>query len=226
MSDGQSNVTRRSVLRKSAASATAVGVVGGGAFTSRADAAVTAAPDMDEAAFEAAESRLSESAIHEALETHASDALAEAAGAGVLDTADPGALPLDALHDTPSSWVEATDGATVFAEERDGEPSPKIEVKRQLPDGRLFKLAVRPVEGESQWTVRERAGPGDDSGSGTSSYHICSGCWNDTNCTWVCVGGTCEARWMYCCCDYSCESGDTCDSPVSCDCQDICGTTC
>lgn len=224
MSDDPDQITRRSVLRKSAASATAIGVASAGAFASSASASVTSGPDMNQAAFEAADAYLSESAIREALDAHASDALAEAAEQGVLEAADPDALAVDTLHDSPESWVEASEGATVFAEELDGEPSPKIEVKTPLPDGRTFKVAVRPADGESRWTVRE---PTDVEGNaatpGTSS--VC-GCWYDVGCAWVCVGGTCEARWLYCCCDYTCDSGDKCSNPTSCDCQDICGSTC
>lgn len=221
MVDNPNDITRRSVLRKSVASAAGIGTVATAASTS-----ATASPDMDEAAFEAAESYLSTSAIHEALETHAGDALAEAADQGVLATADPGALPLDAVHETPTAWVEASEGATAFAEEHDGEPSPRIKVKQPLPDSRTFKLAVRPAEGEARWTVRDSVDTEQSDSPGTASSHICGGCWEATDCVYVCVGGTCEARWLYCCCDHTCESGDACSSAKNCDCQDICGVYC
>lgn len=213
-----SRLTRRSALRKTAGTFAVVGLASSGA-----SAATVSEPAYSDEAVAAAESYFSEDGVRAALETHASDALAEAAEDGVLDTADPAALPLAALHDSPTAWAEASDGATVFTEERDGRPSPKVEVKQQLDDGRTFRLAVHPEEGESQWTVRESTGGSESTGDvGT---RVC-GCWNDVGCAWVCVGGTCEARWLYCCCDYTCDSGDKCSDPTSCDCQDICGTTC
>jgi hypothetical protein len=224
MSDDTNRITRRSVLQKSIASATAIGIGSTGAIASRASTSVRSGPDVDEAAFEAADSYLSESAIREALDTHASDALAEAAEEGVLEAADPDALTIDTLHDSPGSWVEASEGATVFAEELDGRPSPKIEVKTRLSDGRTFTVVVRPAESESQWTVREPTTTGQSAASASTSS-VC-GCWLDAGCTWICVGGTCEARLLYCCCDHTCDSGEKCSNPVNCDCQDVCGSTC
>jgi len=207
-------LTRRNALRKTAGSLTLAGLASSGA-----SAATVSGPGYSDAAFEAAKGYLSEDAVRTALETHGSDALNEAVAEGALDTADPGALPVDTLHDTPTAWVESTEGATVVTGERDGQPNPKVEVKKRLDDGRTFKLAVHPEQGESQWTVE---------GGGTTrdaSTSVC-GCWRDVGCAYVCVGGTCEARWLYCCCDYTCDSGDLCDNPTGCSCQDICGSTC
>lgn len=206
---GSSGLTRRSALRRTAGSLAVVGLGSSGAA-----AATATEPGYSDEAIAAAESYLSTDAVRAALQAHASDALNEAVAEGVLDTADTAALPVDALHDTPADWAASSEGATVFTEERDGRPSPKVEVKQSLGDGRTFRLAVHPADGESQWTVQDDADT------------TACGCQLDQNCTYVCVGGTCEARWLYCCCDHTCDSGSRCSSPVNCGCQDICGSRC
>lgn len=212
-------ITRRDVLRKSAGSVAVVGLGSTGAAGATGTAGEL--PELDEAVFEQAHSYFSGTAVREALETHASDELADAVEAGLLDSADPGVLPVDTLHDSPGSWVDANEGATVFATERNGEPSPKIEVKTRLPDGRTFKVAVRPEEGESYSTVRESSPTDRDAGTASP----CSACWYDVSCERHCIEGRCESYHTYCCCDYTCELGSTCSNPVGCSCQDICSST-
>ncbi len=211
MSDGSKNskrLTRRNVLRKSAASVTGVGIAAAGTSS------ITTGPEMDDEAFDVAHSFFSEGAVREALDAYASDALVAAAEEGVIDEADPGALPVERLHDSPGAWAEASDGTTVFAQERNGGPSPKIEVKTRLDDGRRFRVTVRPVEGTSTYAVSE-----DDVSTAQCGGFPCGG----SQCVWSCIEGRCEGRVLYCCdCEDRCEWGDRCSGPTSCSCSDVC----
>lgn len=202
-------LTRRNVLRKSAASVTGVGIA-----ATATSASARMDPEMGDEAFEVAHAYFSKGAVREALATYATDALDAAVEEGVIEDAGPGALPVDRLHDSPGAWAEASEGTTVFAQERAGSPSPKIEVKTHLDDGRRFTVAVRPVEGTSSYAVTD-----DDVSTQQCGGLPCGG----SQCVWSCIEGRCEGRVLYCCdCEDQCDWADRCGDPVSCSCSEVC----
>jgi hypothetical protein len=140
--------TRRGLLKRTIVAG--VGAIPAiGAFVGRG----AATADYDEDVFSAARSYSSPSAVRAALRDHAGDTLEDLAEEGVLQTASPVELPVTKLHETLQGYTNADAGAMVFAREKDGEPSPKIEIRKPLSSGETLVLVVEPTRGRSYATT-------------------------------------------------------------------------
>lgn len=153
-----------------------------------------------------------------ALETTASETLAELSERGHLDSASATHLPTDELHDSVTEFAQASKGAMVFGILRDGDPTVRIEVKRRLRDGTL-KVVVLPERDHSFAVIsyeKSESGFGSVESNeviSTSSDCDCVACYPDKYCGISCGPYSCGCLYQYWptqCCTDCCYTGDSC----------------
>jgi hypothetical protein len=115
-------------------------------FSSRSTAM---SPREERVAKAAAETYTSSETIRGVIQSHAFDLLQYLAREGALKHGAVSTLPVEKVYTSIRSYVDADEGVIVHATAPDGQPNVKIQVKKDLPDGRKLVLVVNPKTGKS-----------------------------------------------------------------------------
>lgn len=174
----------------------------------------SAANDVDRGELlTAARQYYSEQAIREAVDRHADDLLVKLSERGHLNRPSPTELPVAELR-SAKAYATADSGAMVFAIEKDGQPAPRIEPTKQLPERRGLIVVVRPVEDRAYAVVKPTGETTTETGTTetiTTQDDECPGCYEDC----VCYAGC--SPYDNCTCYYVCDSNcDCCYTDGSC----------
>ena len=182
----------------------------GGAF-----ARSSAAKNVDrDTVLTAARKYYSEAAIRESIQQYADDLLVELSEQGYLDVASANALPVGKLL-SAEAYADATEGAMVFAIQKDQQPAPRIELTKRLPENQKLILVIRPKEERAYAVVKptkEALTFGDVSAKTiTTRDDECPGCYEDCECYAGC------GPYDNCTCYLVCQSNcDCCYTDGSC----------
>ncbi|MFC7081812.1 hypothetical protein [Halorussus caseinilyticus] len=151
VSDSPESQKRRGFLRN--ALGAFVGSVGAAFGFSTRTSAMT--PQEKRAAKAAAKEYNSTEAIRGVVQSYATDLLRHVASEGHIDRPAVSALPIEKIHHSVESYTHADEGVIIDASATEDGVRVKIQVKRQLADGREFLLVVNPTAERSQAIFRE-----------------------------------------------------------------------
>lgn len=218
--DGQAG-DRDGLSRRGVLVGAAVGFTTGGAF----GVGPGAASDVDEAVAAAGEYD-TRGSVTRALATGTRELRETLVDEGYLDTADAAVLVEPDLLSVPE-YLDADEGMLAVGTVHHGDPTAKLEVKRQLPDHELT-VVLYPETGETFAAVetadgtREVVGSAGSDGASTQGHSTCPCAGPGRNCDYYYDSGGqrwCVSVWVYDCeCGTQCHSADhSCDS-----CSDIC----
>ena len=158
--------------------------------------------------------------VRTAIEASAIEVLRKASESGRISSPNVTDLPIENLYDSVRSFARSDSGTMVFGTLRDGEPSVRIEVKKQLPDGQ-FKLVVVPERDHSFGVYTPDTGVPSFTPNGgkevvsTSADCDCIACYPNEYCGVSCGPYSCgclTTYWPTQCCNDCCYTGDTCGS--------------
>ena len=151
--DPSGSQRRRGFLRN--ALGAFVGTVGAAFGFSTRTAAMT--PQEEKAAKAAAKEYNSPEAIRGVVQSYAAGLLRHVASEGHINQPAISALPIEEIHDSVRSYAHADEGVLIGATATDDQVRVKIQVKRQLSEGRELLLVVNPTAKRSQAIFREPA---------------------------------------------------------------------